>query len=220
MGHSNSTLFRANKFETGKRLKIRKSVDYGGGKQITLSNGSVVYIYNRPMAMPTVDLVPYEQSTDSLILIIRGNSPFKDKLAFMGGKVEIKDNESIDDAFVREAKEEMGIDVNIKDIVKVTTVGNATRDPRFYTVSCVGCCVVNDFKYAKAGDDARALVRIKFTDIMGALNGSLSEFTGYVIEQGSTETCARKFNLDSFSFDHKKTTGVRCFSSNKQRTCQ
>ncbi len=77
-------------------------------------------------------------STDSLIvddgrivLITRAIYPFKGKLCLPGGMVEHE--ETVENAAVREVKEETGLDVKIKEILGVYS--DKSREPRFHAMT-------------------------------------------------------------------------------------
>jgi 8-oxo-dGTP diphosphatase len=77
----------------------------------------------------TVDaIILYE---GKLVVIRRGNEPYKGKLALPGGFVE-KD-ETVEQAVVRETKEETGLDTKIVRLIGVYS--DPGRDPRGPTVS-------------------------------------------------------------------------------------
>ena len=88
-------------------------------------NGSV------PIKNPllTVDTVIIER--DSLVLIRRKNSPYKDFWALPGGFVEY--GETVEAAALRETKEETGLDVGLNAIVGVYS--DPDRDPRGHIIS-------------------------------------------------------------------------------------
>ncbi len=79
----------------------------------------------------TVDGVLIEDG--KVLLIRRGREPFRGKWAFPGGFVEY--GEKVEDAVIREFREETGIDAEIIDLLGVYS--DANRDPRGYTVSIV-----------------------------------------------------------------------------------
>lgn len=83
-----------------------------------------------------------------ILLIRRKNRPFKNMLALPGGKIE--PNETIEDAAIREAKEETNIDVRLKSVLGIYS--NASRDPRkIITTVFIGEPKNKNFK---AGSDA------------------------------------------------------------------
>ena len=79
----------------------------------------------------TVDTIILEDN--KIILIKRLNNPFKDHWAIPGGCVEY--GEKVEDAAVREAKEETGLDIELTKLVGVYSDPN--RDPRGHTVTVV-----------------------------------------------------------------------------------
>ncbi len=79
----------------------------------------------------TVDTIILEDN--KIILIKRLNNPFKDHWAIPGGFVEY--GEKVEDAAVREAKEETGLDIELTKLVGVYSDPN--RDPRGHTVTVV-----------------------------------------------------------------------------------
>ena len=67
----------------------------------------------------------------SIVLIKRKNEPFKDHWAIPGGFVEY--GERVEEAAIREAKEETGLEIRIKKLVGVYSDPN--RDPRGHVIS-------------------------------------------------------------------------------------
>ena len=83
-----------------------------------------------------------------ILLIKRGNEPFKNKWALPGGFVEY--GERVEEAIVREFKEETGINVRIKKLFGVFS--DPDRDPRGHVISIVFLLESDD--EPRAGDDA------------------------------------------------------------------
>jgi len=80
----------------------------------------------------TVDGV-IEFPDGKIVLIRRANPPFEGMWALPGGFVDI--GETVEDACVREMKEECNVDVELKGIIGVYS--DPERDPRGHTVSVV-----------------------------------------------------------------------------------
>lgn len=86
---------------------------------------------------------------DAVVLIRRKNPPFKGGYALPGGFVE--EDETVEAACVREAKEETGLDVQNLQLVGVYS--DPGRDPRGRTVSFAFLGEA-DLADLQAGDDA------------------------------------------------------------------
>ncbi len=86
---------------------------------------------------------------DKLLLIQRGNDPFKGYYALPGGFVGY--GERVEDAVEREVKEETGLDAEVQELMGVYSAPD--RDPRGHTISVVFHLEVIGGEL-KAGDDA------------------------------------------------------------------
>lgn len=106
-----------------------------------------------PMKSPslTVDTVIIENS--SILLIKRKNDPYQGSWALPGGFVEY--GETVENAAVRETKEETGIDVKLDELVGVYSDPN--RDPRGHTVTVcfLGTAIGGIVRSATDAEDAR-----------------------------------------------------------------
>lgn len=87
-------------------------------------------IERRPLL--TVDTI-IRRRDGSIVLVKRLNPPFKNFYAIPGGFVEY--GETAEEAAIREAKEETGLDVRIQRLVGVYSDPN--RDPRGHIVTIV-----------------------------------------------------------------------------------
>lgn len=96
----------------------------------------------------TVDTIIFDES-ENIILIKRKNNPYKDHWALPGGFVEY--GETVENAAIRETKEETSIDVTLTSLVNVYS--KPDRDPRGHTVT-VAYIAKGDFNQMKAADDA------------------------------------------------------------------
>jgi len=95
----------------------------------------------------TVDaLILYE---GKLVLIRRLNPPFENEFALPGGFVEV--GETVEEATVREAKEETGLDIELIKLLGVYS--EPSRDPRGHTVTV--CFLAKGLGKLKAGSDAK-----------------------------------------------------------------
>ena len=95
----------------------------------------------------TVDGVLIEGG--KILLIKRGREPFKGKWALPGGFVEY--GERVEDAVVREFREETSIETGIKALVGVYS--DPKRDPRGHTVS-IAYLLEKKGGELRGGDDA------------------------------------------------------------------
>ena len=78
----------------------------------------------------TADIFIFDEDFN-FILIKRKNEPYKDYWALPGGFVEY--GETVENAAIREAKEETNIDVTLKGLVNVYS--DPDRDSRGHTVT-------------------------------------------------------------------------------------
>jgi len=114
----------------------------------------------RPTPFLTVDgIIKIFNPADfkGIVLIKRKNPPLG--YALPGGFVDY--GEKVEEALIREMKEETNLDVMIEKILGVYSDPN--RDPRMHTASIVFVCHAYD--YPKAGDDAKETFVVKLEDI-------------------------------------------------------
>ena len=122
---------------------------------------------------PTVDTIIQRDS--KVLLVERKKDPFKQKMVLPGGFVN--EGERVEDAAIREVKEETSLDIELDNILGVYS--DPFRDPRGHIMSTVFIGKISDKSIKKepiAGDDAAT---IKWVDLES-------------IEE------------ESFGFDHKK----------------
>ena len=111
------------------------------------------YIYDWPRPMVTVDAAVFAffKTGVKVLLVNRGNEPFKGKWALPGGFVGIR--EGLEDAVVRELAEETGL-VNVR-LEQMRTYGDVGRDPRGRQITIVYMGIaIEGLNKIKAGDDA------------------------------------------------------------------
>ncbi|MEN4029210.1 MAG: NUDIX hydrolase [Methanobacterium sp.] len=103
----------------------------------------------------TVDAV-ITCENDSIILIKRKKSPYKNSWALPGGFVEY--GETVESAILREVKEETCLEIELQGIVGVYS--NPDRDPRGHTVTICYLAVITGGEL-KADTDASDICCIK-----------------------------------------------------------
>jgi 8-oxo-dGTP diphosphatase len=85
-----------------------------------------------------------------VLLIERGNEPFKSKWALPGGFINI--DETLEQACKRELEEETGLKVD--KITQFKTYDAIDRDPRHRTISTIYFTELNKKQHVTGGDDA------------------------------------------------------------------
>jgi 8-oxo-dGTP diphosphatase len=111
-----------------------------------------MYTYKYPRPALTVDSIVFtkEKNCTFVLLIQRGQKPFKNKWALPGGFVNM--DERLETACRRELEEETGLKV---DKMKQFKAYDAIdRDPRHRTISVVFSAELPEKQDVKGGDDA------------------------------------------------------------------
>lgn len=108
--------------------------------------------YDRPSVTADAVIFKLENKTQTLklLLIKRKNHPYINKWALPGGFVNV--NEDIDEAVLRELKEE----TNVENVYmeQLRTYGKPNRDPRMRVISVAYVALINADVKVSAGDDA------------------------------------------------------------------
>jgi 8-oxo-dGTP diphosphatase len=112
----------------------------------------MTYTYEYPRALVTVDAIIIDSETKSKILLIkRGNEPFKNFWALPGGFIEMQ--ETLEQSVIRETEEETSLTgIAFKQF---KAFGNPGRDPRDRNIVVVFYGFCNKPELARAGDDAK-----------------------------------------------------------------
>ncbi len=113
------------------------------GKRICPACGGEIEYYRNPT--PTVDII-IEIADKGVVLIMRKNEPVG--WAIPGGFVDY--GESLEEAAVREAREETSLDVTL--LGQMHTYSRSDRDPRQHTISTV--FIAKAAGIPRAADDA------------------------------------------------------------------
>ena len=118
--------------------------------------GYLDYIHNK-LKSPFVTVDAIIEMKEGVVLIKRSNPPFG--WALPGGFVDY--GESLEQAVVREAKEETGLDLT--SLRQFHTYSDPKRDPRFHTIGTV--FIAKAKGSPKAGDDAAGVRIVKLSQI-------------------------------------------------------
>lgn len=109
------------------------------------------YTYKYPRPAVTTDCVVFTKEEEPKVLLIqRGNEPYKGCWAFPGGFMNME--ETAEECAVRELKEETGLTVN--RIRQTGAYSKVDRDPRGRTVSIAYLAIVDAPTAVSGMDDA------------------------------------------------------------------
>lgn len=117
-----------------------------------MDSGKYCYDYPRPALTVDIACLRKKYNSYSILLISRGNEPYKHCWALPGGFVD--ENESPEKAAERELQEETSI--TGLDLKQFKVYGEPGRDPRGHTVSVVFYVIISETEIStiSAGDDA------------------------------------------------------------------
>ena len=110
-----------------------------------------MYTYKYPRPAVTADCVVITKEPEPRVLLIqRGNEPFKGQWAFPGGFMNM--DETAEQCAVRELFEETAL--NAKDIIQSGAYSKIDRDPRGRTVSVAFLTIIDTAAAVEGQDDA------------------------------------------------------------------
>ena len=111
----------------------------------------MAYTYKYPRPAVTADCVVITNEQQPKVLLIqRGNEPFKGYWAFPGGFMDM--DETTEHCAVRELKEETGLAVS--DLHQIGTYSKIDRDPRGRTISVAYLVIIDSPVEVTGQDDA------------------------------------------------------------------
>ena len=111
----------------------------------------MAYTYKYPRPAVTADcVVMTREAVPQVLLIERGNDPFKGCWAFPGGFMNM--DESTEQCAIRELEEETGLQVT--DIHQVGAYSKVDRDPRGRTITVAYLAIIDAPKEVSGLDDA------------------------------------------------------------------
>jgi len=113
----------------------------------------MVYTSEHPIFSVTVDVVclAISDGAPKVLLVERGAAPFRGRLAFPGGFVEI--DEDLEHAARRELREETGLEASER-FEQLAAYGRPDRDPRGRTVTVAYFAVLPEDREVVGGSDA------------------------------------------------------------------
>jgi len=192
----------------------------------------VVYTSEYPILSVTVDIVCLTVRNDrfQVLLVERGEDPFKGQLAFPGGFVGI--DEDLQAAARRELREETGIEAP-RRLEQLATYGRPDRDPRSRTVSVAHLAIAPDLGDAVGGSDAAAADWYDVEPLVETLveDGRALAFDHVeILEEGvnrarnkleysplATDFCPPEFTIGDLRRVYEVIWGIRLDSANFHR---
>ena len=109
------------------------------------------YTYKYPRPAVTADVVAItKEKKPKVLLIQRGNEPYKGCWAFPGGFMEM--DETTEECAIRELEEETGL--KLDSMVQVGAYSKVDRDPRGRTITIAYLAIVDEPLSVIAQDDA------------------------------------------------------------------
>ena len=139
-----------------------------------------------PVFAVTVDVVALMLRDDqlSVLLVKRGEEPFKGRWSLPGGFVRRspeQPDESLDDAARREFVEETGIELDAAYIAQLGAYGDPGRDPRGNVVTVAYLAIAPTSSRPKAGGDASYARWMHVSTVVEAGEGALAFDHGRIL---------------------------------------
>ena len=120
------------------------------------------YTYKYPRPAVTADcIVITNEPQPKVLLIQRGDDPFKGKWAFPGGFMNM--DETTEECAIRELEEETGLKVTT--VFQIGAYSKVDRDPRGRTITVAYLAIIDSPKEVKGQDDASIAEWFSITDL-------------------------------------------------------
>ena len=111
----------------------------------------MVYTYKYPRPAVTADCIVITKEAEPKVLLIeRGDNPFKGCWAFPGGFMNM--DETTEQCAIRELEEESGLKVS--EVHQIVAYSKVDRDPRGRTVTVAYLAIIDEPMAVKGQDDA------------------------------------------------------------------
>ena len=111
----------------------------------------MAYTYKYPRPAVTADCIVMTREAEPKVLLIqRGNPPFKGAWAFPGGFMNM--DESTEQCAIRELEEETGLKVS--KVYQIGAYSKVDRDPRGRTITVAYLAIIDASMAVKGQDDA------------------------------------------------------------------
>ena len=92
-------------------------------------------IFSRPSTSVDTVIFTVFDRTLQVLLVKRGNYPFKNRWALVGGFIDLNHDETLEDTAKRKLEEKTGVKTSYLE--QCFTIGNKNRDPRGWSVTTV-----------------------------------------------------------------------------------
>ena len=111
----------------------------------------MAYTYKYPRPAVTADCVVMTRETEPKVLLIqRGDEPFKGGWAFPGGFMNM--DETTEQCAIRELEEETGL--HVSDVYQIGAYSKVDRDPRGRTITVAYLTIIDEPVAVTGQDDA------------------------------------------------------------------
>lgn len=122
--------------------------------------------YSQISATVDLNIFTIKNGKLCLLLVRRGNHPFRGYWALPGGFVDV--NENIDEAAQRELLEETNIEIEASYLEQLKTYGGPDRDPRGFVISTAYVALLPNVANPLAGDDAAEAHFFPIEDVLSS----------------------------------------------------